>query len=124
VSAPESESEINAFVGRWSAVSGKLGASTIPLPDTTFEVKTDGYTVRAAGNQDAGKLKWRQIGDLQAVDLIGTAGAHAGKTIEAIVRVRGDVMQLCYAVDGTGRPRTFDIAGGTAVVTVRYRRVG
>ena len=32
-------------------------------------------------------------------------------------------MQLCYAVDGSARPSSFAVRQGTAVVTVRYRRV-
>ena len=60
---------------------------------------------------------------MQAVDLVGTGGAHAGQTLAAIIRVRGRVLQLCYAIDGSRRPTTFDVPPGAAWVTVRYRRL-
>ncbi|MCC5025613.1 MAG: TIGR03067 domain-containing protein [Candidatus Synoicihabitans palmerolidicus] len=114
---------LKSYEGEWVAVSGRLGASTIPLPDTTFTIAAERYVVVSAHGQDEGHLKWGPVAKPQAVDLVGTGGAHAGKTINAIARVTEDMMQLCYAVDGGGRPRGFDVVSGIPLVTVRYRRI-
>ena len=111
------------FDGVWKAVSGKLGDQTIPLPDTVLKIAGGRYLVETPEGEDAGDLKWGPEGAVQSVDMVGTAGAHAGNRIEGIARVKGKFMQLCYAVDGSGRPRSFEAVPGTAVVTVRYRRM-
>lgn len=111
------------FDGKWKAVSGKLGTDTIPLPDTTLHIQGDRYTVESGNGRDEGELSWAGDAEQPTVDMKGTAGDHVGHTIAAIARVKGDVMQLCYAVDGSARPQSFKVRQGTAVVTVRYRRV-
>jgi len=111
------------FDGTWQAVSGKLGTDTIPLPDTILHIEGDRYSVESANGRDEGELSWGGEPEQPTVDMKGTAGDHRGHTIAAIARVKGAVMQLCYAVDGSARPRSFKAAPGTAVVTVRYRRI-
>ena len=111
------------FDGVWKAVSGKLGTDSIPLPDTMLHIEGNRYTVESGNGRDEGELTWGGDDQQPTVDMKGTAGDHVGHTIAAIARVRGDVMQLCYAVDGSARPSSFAVRQGTAVVTVRYRRV-
>jgi uncharacterized protein (TIGR03067 family) len=111
------------FDGTWKTVSGKLGTETIPLPDTTFVVAGERYEVMSPSGTDGGRLDWGAGEEVRTVDLVGTRGEHAGNTIQALARVKGDILQLCYAVDGSGRPRDFSPPAGAAVVTVRYRRV-
>ena len=110
------------FLGKWQMVSGRLGASPIPLPETVFTISADRYRVESAEGRDEGRLEWLPDSEPQGVNLAGTGGAHAGVRIEAIIRVRGRVLQLCYAVDGSKRPRDFEPHSGAAIVNVRYRR--
>lgn len=111
------------FVGRWEVVSGKLGPETIPVPTAVLTLEIDRFAVESPQGRDQGRAAWREVGGLVQVDLVGTGGAHSGMNIAAIARTRGPVLQLCYAVDGTARPTTFDAPTGVAWVTVRYRRV-
>ena len=115
---------MSAFDGDWETVSGRLGTDTIPLPKSRFLIVGDRYTVKTPEGVDEGRIKWGPEADLRQMDMIGTGGSHAGNTIEALARVKGRVLQLCYAVDGTTRPRDFNAMPGTAVVTVRYKRIG
>jgi len=115
--------EWGVFDGVWKAVSGKLGTDTIPLPDTAFTITGDTYRVDSPSGVDEGRLDWGEGDEVRPVDMRGTRGDHAGNTLHALARVKGDILQLCYAVDGSGRPRDFSPAQGTAVVTVRYRRI-
>ncbi len=112
-----------SFDGTWQVVSGKLGTDSIPLPATTLRIAGDRYTVASAEGHDTGKLTWGGDQAQPTVDLIGMTGEHRGLTILALARVKGDQMQLCYAVDGGVRPPSFAVRPGSAVVTVRYRRV-
>jgi uncharacterized protein (TIGR03067 family) len=111
------------FNGEWETVSGRLGTASIPLPPTTFSIRGDAYTVQTPDGLDEGSITWGPEAVLREMDMIGTKGAHAGSKIEALVRVKGRVLQLCYAVDGGARPKDFNATSGTAVVTVRYRRI-
>ena len=115
---------MTAFDGDWETVSGRLGTASIPLPPTTFSIEGNAYAVKTPEGVDAGSIEWGPEADLREMDMIGTSGAHAGSKIEALARVKGRVLQLCYAVDGSARPRDFNAKSGTAVVTVRYRRLG
>lgn len=108
--------------GRWTVIGGKLGQSSLPLPAATLVITGDRYVVESGADRDEGRLVRGGTPALPTLDLIGTGGAHRGVTIAAIMRLRGDLMQLCYAVDGSGRPRSFDAPAGVSVVTVRYRR--
>lgn len=111
------------FDGTWKTVSGKLGTDTIPLPDTTLHIEGNRYRVESANGRDEGELTVGGDAEQPTVDMKGTSGDHQGHTISAIARIRGDHMQLCYAVDGSARPKSFSVGPGTAIVTVRYRRV-
>lgn len=111
------------FDGTWQAVSGKLGTASIPLPETQLRIEGERYVVESGQGIDRGTLHWGPEAEYRQLDMTGTAGDHRGHRIEAIVRVKGDLMQLCYAVDGSARPQSFETRTGTAVVTVRYRRV-
>ncbi len=111
------------FIGRWEVVSGRLGPETIPVPSTVLTLDTDRFKVESPQGRDEGRATWWEVKGLVHVDLVGTGGAHSGMNIAAIARTRGPVLQLCYAVDGSARPTTFDVPAGVAWVTVRYRRV-
>ncbi|MEJ6601397.1 MAG: hypothetical protein ACKVI3_06700 [Verrucomicrobiia bacterium] len=111
------------YDGKWQAVSGKLGTETIPLPETVLTIAGEGYTVDSPSGADAGDLVWGPEAEMRTMDMAGTSGPHQGSKIEALARVKGRFLQLCYAVDGSRRPVDFNPTQGTAVVTVRYRKI-
>jgi len=55
---------------------------------------------------------------------VGVTGPNAGRTIAAIWRVEGEVLELCYDVGGGTRPTMFASAAGSTRLLVRYRRAG
>lgn len=111
------------YDGKWQAVSGKLGTATIPLPEAVLTIVGDSYTVDSPDGEDAGNLFWGPEAEMRTLDMVGTSGPHQGSRIEALTRVKGKFLQLCYSVDGSRRPVNFSPTSGTAVVTVRYRKV-
>lgn len=111
------------YEGKWQAVSGKLGTATIPLPEAVLTIMGDNYTVDSPDGEDAGNLFWGPEAEMRTLDMVGTSGPHQGSRIEALARVKGSFLQLCYAVDGGRRPEHFSPVSGTAVVTVRYRKL-
>jgi len=111
------------FDGTWKAISGKLGTDTIPLPETELMITGETYEVRSPEGVDHGALAWGMSDGEHTVRMQGMSGPHSDTAIDALARVKGDLMQLCYAVDGSGRPTSFSAQPGQAIVTVRYKRV-
>lgn len=82
------------------------------------------YRVENAAGRDAGVLRFAPEGIDVALDLVGMSGPNAGRTIAAIWRVEGDVLELCYDVGGGPRPTMFASVAGSTCLLVRYRRAG
>ena len=109
--------------GTWRAVGGRLGTESIPIPATCFVITGDTYVIETPAGIERGCWVWLETEEPRVLRLTGTTGQHANQVIEALVRVRGSVMQLCYAVDGGPRPQDFaDAETRGAVVTMRYHR--
>ncbi|MCX6934148.1 MAG: TIGR03067 domain-containing protein, partial [Verrucomicrobia bacterium] len=53
--------------------------------------------------------------------LRGTEGPNAGRSIPAIYQVRGDLLRICYGLDGTA-PTAFVSPPGSQLYLVTYRR--
>lgn len=57
-------------------------------------------------------------------DIVCETGAGAGQILRAILRRRGNLIQLCYhAEENSGRPAAFATGRGSLAVLVRYRRI-
>lgn len=108
--------------GTWLPDSAELAGQRMPMPPTRFVISGENYVVESAEARDAGVLVFAADGSAVALDLVGTAGPGAGRTIPAIWRVKDDVLELCYDVGGGERPADFSTAGDGARLLVRYRR--
>ena len=110
--------------GTWELQGARLGDQSIEIPGGQMIVTGDRYSVQTPAGLDEGMLEVDAAADPIAVDLVGTAGPHAGTRIRAVARLKGDLLQLAYDVGGsTRRPPDFVARGGTSVVAVRYKRV-
>lgn len=110
--------------GTWIPQTAEFSGQAIPLPPTRWVISGERYVVEAEAGQDEGVLLVDTETSPHAVDIVGRAGPNAGKTLRAIFRVRGDLLQLCYEVgDKPARPDAFVTAPGSLALTVRYRRV-
>ena len=109
--------------GTWKPLGGKLGDQSIPLPGGLFTIVGGSYRVETPEGPASGTLKLDDRGSVAKLDLLGQGGSHDGQLIEAIVRVRGDLLQMNYDAGGGRRPVNFTSVAGSSVVAVRYRRV-
>ena len=100
-------------------VAGAVGAVRRPVA-----VVVPAVVAELLGAADEGILVVDTSATPHAVDIVGQAGPNAGKTLRAIFRIRGDLLQLCYEVgDAPARPSAFVSEQGSMALTVRYRRV-
>lgn len=108
----------------WLPESAELAGQQIPMPATRWRISGANYVVVSAESRDAGLLVFGAEGSAATVDLIGTSGPNAGRTIPAIWRLEGDVLELCYDVGGGPRPTRFSGTAGETWLRVRYRCEG
>lgn len=110
--------------GDWQLLGARLGDQPIEIPGGRMTIADGRYTVDTPAGQDGGTVVLRAELDPMEIDLVGTQGPHAGTTIRAVIRLKGELLQLVYDVGGGRRPRDFTARSGTSVVAVRYKRVG
>ncbi|HEY0943863.1 MAG TPA: TIGR03067 domain-containing protein [Opitutaceae bacterium] len=111
--------------GTWIPQGAEFGGQSLPLPPARFVIAGARYVVETGDARDEGVLRIDAAATPAAIDIVGTAGPNAGKTIPAIFRMRGELLQLCYEVSDTPRrPIAFGTAPGSVQLMVRYRREG
>jgi uncharacterized protein (TIGR03067 family) len=78
------------------------------------------YTVSLAGEiADRGTY----VLDCESLTLTGTEGPNQGRTIPCILQHRGDLLRICYGLDGTP-PVEFRTKRGVQHYLATYRRKG
>ena len=114
------------LTGTWIAQGAEFAGESIPLPPTRWLITGDHYVVEGPAGRDEGRLVLNLAVTPPHLDLVGTRGPNAGRTIPAIFRMRGNLLQLCYGVGASEvtqpRPSTLTTAPGVAQMLIRYRR--
>ncbi|MDR1281866.1 MAG: hypothetical protein LBK99_13735 [Opitutaceae bacterium] len=114
--------------GIWEPRGAEFGGQAVPPPGLLMTIEADRYTItREGGERDAGRIEIS--GDSSAgwheIDIVCEQGIGAGRRLRAIMRRRGNLLQLCYHAEENGeRPQAFVSRRGSLAVLVRYRRSG
>jgi uncharacterized protein (TIGR03067 family) len=111
--------------GTWVPVGAELAGK--PFPEEVrhtirLEVAGSTYTVTIGPAVDRGTLTLDASVTPHRLDITGTEGPNAGRTIRAIYEQEGDALRICYDLSGESRPTTFQSAEGTQLFLVDYRR--
>ncbi len=96
--------------GEWQILAVEYGGETIPGRVGTLEITGTRFELRLQGlPAENGRLTLDDRAAPASLDLMWTDRAGApGRSLRAIVRVRGGVMQLCYVPEaGAARPSEF-----------------
>jgi len=56
------------------------------------------------------------------ISMVGTEGNLKGKEAQGIYSINGDVLRICYAMPGDGRPERFESAAGSKAYLVVWKR--
>jgi uncharacterized protein (TIGR03067 family) len=110
------------LAGQWAPVSAELGGrafSVATFGGATLRLTADTYEF--AGDRGTYTLLATSVP--ARMDILGREGPNAGRTIQAIYRLAGDSLTVCYQLGPGERPSDFTTARGSQVLLLRYRRV-
>lgn len=110
--------------GNWIPQAAEFGGGPVPVPGVRLRIDQGRYAMETGeAEPDTGWLYFEHAENPVAVDIVCESGAGAGRTIRAICRWRGDLLQLSYfAEENAARPTEFRTTAGSLQVMVRYRR--
>ena len=109
--------------GRWKATYAELSGSVLTgdvVAAIELQLESGRYTV---GN-DRGTCSINMDRSPHEMDITGTEGPNAGRTIPAIFVASADELVICYNLGGGERPAAFSTRSGSREFLVRYKRAG
>ncbi len=109
------------LTGRWEMIKAELAGENAPdmlALRVVLELTAVTYAVSFAG-QVADRGTYVLAGE--TLTLTGTAGPNKGRTIPCILQHRGDLLRVCYGLDGTA-PTEFATKPGVQHYLATYRR--
>ena len=110
-----------ALPGRWEMIKAELAGEDAPdllALRVELELTAVSYAVSFAG-QVTDRGTYVLAGE--SLTLTGTAGPNQGRTIPCILQHRGDLLRVCYGLDGTA-PVAFATKPGVQHYLATYRR--
>ena len=117
---------ISVVEGRWQVVRAELGGQPMPADaaeQVELEFTATTYTVRFGGEAtDHGIHKITPTAEHHHIAMTGKIGVNEGKTIPGILQMKGDLMRICYALEGSTAPTEFRAPPGTLCYLATYRR--
>ena len=122
--AEEKKDDAKAMNGLWTVEKAIFkGKDATDLFKEAKLTITDGkYSVDFAGTKDEGTLKIDADKKPKTIDIIGTEGPNKDKTIPSIYELDGDILKICYTLEGKDRPAAFESKEGTETLFVTYKR--
>lgn len=112
---------MSALTGRWEMIKAELAGENAPdmlALRVVLELTAVTYAVSFAGQvADRGTY----VLEGTNLTLTGTDGPNRGRTIPCILQQRGDLLRVCYGLDGTP-PTEFRTQPGVQHYLATYRR--
>ena len=119
------ESAKPSLHGKWLAEKAELAGQAFPdevRKAIQLKIAGEEYEVAVGATVDKGKVKVDQSKEPHTIDIEGTDGPNKGKTIQAIFRLDGDTLEVCYDLTGKNRPKEFKSPAGSQTFLVSYKR--
>lgn len=112
--------------GEWHILAVDYGGEALPGRDGRLQIIGPRFSLQIGGApREVGAVEQDAAATPATLDLVWREpGGGESRRLRAIVRVRGDLMQLCYYPEAGGdRPAAFDSNGTPPAILVRCRRV-
>ncbi len=113
------------YHGTWLPIRAELDSQLAPdlaLTEMKLTLTAKRYVVHFGREaSDQGTCAMEPGSDPVTLVINGTRGANAGRTLRAIVQLRGDRLRICFGLDGI-TPTAFATSPGSHRYLVTYRR--
>ncbi len=120
----ENSEEWQSIQGTWVPTKAEMGGVAM-TPETlkmiTLKLADGKYEVQAEV-LDKGAYKIDQAPKIHTLDIVGTDGPNAGKTILAIYEFDGTTLRVCYNLGKGPRPAEFKSPGESLIFLATYKR--
>lgn len=117
---------VSELSGHWQLVRAELDGEAAPelvVQRTELRLTRDTYAVWFAGElADRGTYNFSAAAAVPELSLHGEHGPNAGRTVPAILQLRGDRLRICFGLDGT-KPETFATGADSQRYLATYRRL-
>jgi uncharacterized protein (TIGR03067 family) len=111
-----------ALTGTWLPVKAELAGKPFNfVKDFRLEVKGDRFVTQGGTQKDVGRLVFLD-GEPRGIDVIGEEGSNKGQRQQAIYRLSGDQLEVCYDLSGKERPKEFATRPDTRLFLISYKR--
>lgn len=124
---PGATADLKAMVGKWALVKGELGGKDVTehLKALDFRIEAGGkYTATVGKMVDEGVFTVDPTKTPRHMDIkTGKGGPSAGATLNAIYKIDGDALVICYQFGGGDRPAAFRSEPGTQQYLAEYKRI-
>jgi uncharacterized protein (TIGR03067 family) len=110
------------LAGLWALDKAQLGGKEFPVASLNGAMLTLGTRTYEFSGDSGG---YATVPDARParLDIYGVRGPNAGRTIQAIYRVFGNEMDVCYQLGDGPRPLDFVSPPGSQIFLVHYKRV-
>ena len=127
VADEKADAELKAPVGNWTVEKAVFDGKEITnaLKTLRFEIRAGGkYTVDLGTEKDEGTFTVDPAKSPKELDVKPTGGPNKGKTLQAIYKIDGDTLTVCYEYDTTTglRPAKFESKDKTTHLLITYKR--
>lgn len=113
--------------GEWTIIAVEYAGEAMPGRTGRLEIFEKRFSLQIGGTpREVGAVEYAAEAEPARVDLVWREAGGETRRIAAIVRVKGQLMQLCYFPEaGGGRPATFEsraVGAAPPAILVRCRR--
>jgi uncharacterized protein (TIGR03067 family) len=111
--------------GEWRILAVDYAGEALPGRNGRLQIIGARFSLQIGGTpREVGAVEHDTSATPATLDLIWREpGGGEARRLRAIVRVRGDLLQLCYYPEAAGqRPSAFDSKGTPPAILVRCRR--
>jgi uncharacterized protein (TIGR03067 family) len=115
--------EFKALKGDWTVEKAVSKGSAFDLiKDLVLTIDEGKYATKLGGLKDAGTLTLDPSATPKSMVIKPTEGPLKGKVLNAIYKLDGDNLTLCYNTEGKEAPKKFESTAENKFLLVDYKR--
>jgi uncharacterized protein (TIGR03067 family) len=113
--------------GAWVPIAASLAGSRVAVDELRVRyllLEAGGYSIIDRSNHvvDGGRYLLNEELTPATMDIVGSRGPCAGRTLLAIYELRGDELTVCYDLEGRERPANLQPHDDRLLLRITYTR--